>query len=233
MKDSDFIDFEDRTYVNPQVTVDNTNKFVENLRNVQSSENDRINKQTYNLGTQVPSTSGGLGGAKKTYETRYVTPKVNSMIAGLKETAQQSALNTAMTNLQNEYQNRYNQAYRNAVANATSGTGTGTEDTQEDEPVDVNTNPDDDDTEDVEENPNTGAGYLVPDSDTTGKYVDPNTGETYTLTEPTNFQSLIIKGHSIEFNKNAVNGGTYTINGVTYRYIKNTQYPNGAWFVQK
>ena len=121
MKDSDFIDFEDRTYVNPQVTVDNTNKFVENLRNVQSSENDRINKQTYNLGTQVPSTSGGLGGAEKTYETRYVTPKVNSMIAGLKETAQQSALNTAMTNLQNEYQNRYNQAYRNAVANANSG----------------------------------------------------------------------------------------------------------------
>ena len=121
MNDNDFIEYENRTYVNPQAVVDDTNSFVDNLRNVQSSENNRINQQTYNLGTQVPSTAGGLSGAENTYNTRYVTPKVNSMIAGLQQTAQQSALNTAMSNLQNQFQNQYNQAYRNAYAKANSG----------------------------------------------------------------------------------------------------------------
>lgn len=134
LNDSDFVEVEGRYYTNPQVALDESNKFIDNLRSTQQANNQQIQTDTYNLGTAVPSNLGGLtspvtdgnGGAGMSYFTsRYAVPQTNSAVANLRAAAQAQALNEVLANEQAIWKNRYQQAYRNYQKRANSGGGGG------------------------------------------------------------------------------------------------------------
>ena len=130
MNDNEFYKFEDRAYINPTLSSGEQEAFITNLRDVQSQNNQKIASDTHNLGTDVPSNLGGLGGGESYFDSRYQTPQVNEMVDTLKSAAQAQALNDVMSNYQNQLQNRYKQAYRKyqkrqrARQSSASGSGT-------------------------------------------------------------------------------------------------------------
>lgn len=114
MEPSEFYEFEDRAYIQPTISSGEQEAFIDNLRNIQTQNNAQIAEQTYNLGTQVPSNLGGLGGGEAYFASRYQTPQVGEMVSTLKSAAQAQALNDVMNNYQAQLKQRYNQAYRSA-----------------------------------------------------------------------------------------------------------------------
>lgn len=123
--DNEYYDYEDRRYINPAVSRDEQLGFVDKLRNSQNKELDKISRDTYNLGTHIPSNMGGLSGSGGVWAKQYVTPQTNSMLESLKSTAQAQALNDAMTNYQNQLKKRYNDAYKAAAKRRGGGGGGG------------------------------------------------------------------------------------------------------------
>lgn len=122
LKENEYVVVDGRGYVNPQTALDESNQFIDNLRSMQQTNNQQIQTQTYNLGTAVPSSLGGLtspvtdgnGGAGLSYFTsRYETPQTASAVANLRAAAQAAALNQALENEQAIWKKRYNDAYRN------------------------------------------------------------------------------------------------------------------------
>lgn len=105
---------DDRRYIKPQVALDESNAFIENLRNTQGQRTAEIAQDTYNLGTAVPSNLGGLGGSGSYFTSRYQTPQTNEVVANLRATAQAQALNDAMNNALAQAKQRYNNAYKAA-----------------------------------------------------------------------------------------------------------------------
>ena len=105
---------DDQRYIKPQVALDESNTFIENLRNSQGQRTEEIAQDTYNLGTAVPSNLGGLSGAGSYFTSRYQTPQTNEIVANLKATAQAQALNDAMNNALAQAKQRYNNAYKAA-----------------------------------------------------------------------------------------------------------------------
>ena len=126
MNENEYLKVNDRYYVNPQLSVDESEQFLNKLKTAQAEGNARIAQQTHNLGTDVPSSMGGLTGSGGIWRQRYQNPQIDSMVADLKATAQAQALNETMSNLlaqkQQEYKNAYRSAYKKA---AKSGGGTG------------------------------------------------------------------------------------------------------------
>lgn len=116
---------DDRRYINPQVGLDESNAFIENLRETQKGNTQEIAEDTYNLGTAVPSNLGGLGGAGSYFTSRYQTPQTNDVVANLRSTAQAQALSEALSNKVAQAKERYNQAYRSAQKRARSYGGGG------------------------------------------------------------------------------------------------------------
>lgn len=114
---------DDRRYIKPQVALDESNTFIENLRNSQGQRTEEIAQDTYNLGTAVPSNLGGLSGAGSYFTSRYQTPQTNEIVANLKATAQAQALNDAMNNALAQAKQRYNNAYKSAQRRAFSRVG--------------------------------------------------------------------------------------------------------------
>lgn len=121
LPESEATEVESRLYTNPQVALDESNKFIDNLRSTQQANNQQIQTDTYNLGTAVPSNLGGLtspvtdgnGGAGMSYFTsRYQVPQTNSAVANLRAVAQAQALNGVLANEQAIWKNRYQNAYR-------------------------------------------------------------------------------------------------------------------------
>lgn len=123
---NEFIEEDERYYVNPDKALAESNSFIDKLRSTQQANNEQIQTQTYNLGTAVPSQIGGLGapnGASMSYFTsRLQTPQTASAVANLRATAQAAALNQVLQNEQAKWQKRYNDAYRNYQRRA-SGSG--------------------------------------------------------------------------------------------------------------
>ncbi len=113
MNNDETFEFENRVYVNPDISRDEQTAFVDTLRDLQAQKNAQIATETHNLGTDVEPHLGGLSGSEEYWQSKYQTPQVNAMVADMKAVAQQSALNTALQNYQNSLQERYNQAYRN------------------------------------------------------------------------------------------------------------------------
>lgn len=103
---------DDRRYIKPQVALDESNAFIENLRGIQGQGTEEIATDTYNLGTAVPSNLGGLSGAGSYFTSRYQTPQTNDVIANLRATAQAQALSDAMNNTVAQAKERYNKAYK-------------------------------------------------------------------------------------------------------------------------
>lgn len=112
MNKDEFYEYEDRAYLNPTLSSGEQEQFITNFRGIQDQNNAQISTQTHNLGTNIPSNLGGLGGGESYFNARYQTPQVDEMITGLKTAAQAQALNDAMKNYQNQLTQRYNDAYR-------------------------------------------------------------------------------------------------------------------------
>lgn len=112
MNSDEVIEFEDRSYVNPQTSIDEQNQFIEKFRALQDQNQAQINQQTQALGSQVPSNQGGLVGAENLWNVQYQRPQVNAAIENLRANNQLQALNTVMSNQQNAMANRLNQAKR-------------------------------------------------------------------------------------------------------------------------
>ena len=117
LNDDEFVEVEGRYYSNPQVALDENNAFIDNLRSTQQANNQEIQTQTYNLGSELPSQLGGLGAPGNTslsyFTSRYQVPQTNAAVANLRATAQAAALNEVLSNEQAKWKNRYQQAYRN------------------------------------------------------------------------------------------------------------------------
>ena len=122
LDDFSYID-NDRRYVNPQVSLNEQNAFIDNLRNTQGQNTAQIRQDTYNLGTAVPSNLGGLTGGSNYFKSRYQTPQTNSMVADLRAAAQSQALSTLLSNEIGKAQKRYNDAYRAAKKRADNAGG--------------------------------------------------------------------------------------------------------------
>lgn len=122
LDDFSYID-NDRRYVNPQVSLNEQNAFIDNLRNTQGQNTAQIRQDTYNLGTAVPSNLGGLTGGSNYFKSRYQTPQTNSMVADLRAAAQSQALSTLLSNEIGKAQKRYNDAYRAAKKRANNAGG--------------------------------------------------------------------------------------------------------------
>ena len=134
LPENEVMEFEDRLYIDPNVSLAEQNQFVDNLRNVQNSNNAEINAQTYNLGTAVPSNLGGLVGGEGYFTSRYQTPQNVSVAANLRTAAQAQALNEVLSNELAAQKKRYNDAYRAAQRRANTPTPTN--------PADDNLDPD-------------------------------------------------------------------------------------------
>lgn len=115
---------DDRRYINPQVALDESNAFIQKLRDTQSSRNEQIQRDTYNLGTAVPSNLGGLGGSQSYFNARYQTPQTNSLVADLKATAQAQALSDIMSNEVAKAKQRYSNAYKAYAKRSGNNPGT-------------------------------------------------------------------------------------------------------------
>ena len=123
LDDFSYID-NDRRYVNPQVSLNEQNAFIDNLRNTQGQDTAQIRQDTYNLGTAVPSNLGGLAGGSNYFKSRYQTPQTNSMVSDLRAAAQAQALSTLLSNEIGKAKKRYSDAYRaaqNLANNIASG----------------------------------------------------------------------------------------------------------------
>ena len=204
--------FEDRRYINPQVSLDEQNTFIDNYRTSQGQRTEKIAQDTYNLGTAVPSNLGGLSGAGNYFTSRYQTPQTNEVIGNLKSAAQAQALNDAMSNELAKAKERYNQAYRNyqkkARRAALGGNTNPTTTNQTNLPIDTNPNSNNDG-----------------DVDVGG-------------TNPTTHDGKTIRGvNSAEYAQNKLlfdtmkpkNGYTFTKNGRTFIYISDGSRPTG-WY---
>lgn len=115
LNDNEYTEFEGRKYLNPQIALDESNSFIDNLRNTQKLNNQQIQTQTYNLGSALPSYQGGLGtglNANSYFTSRYQVPQTNAAISDLRAAAQATALNQVLQNEQEKWKKRYNDAYR-------------------------------------------------------------------------------------------------------------------------
>ena len=112
LPDNEFYTFENRQYVNPQVSLDEQNAFIDNLRSTQQLNNNEIANQTYNLGSALPASMGGLTGSGSYFASRYQTPQTSALTANLRTAAQAQALNEIMANAEAMWKKRYNDAYR-------------------------------------------------------------------------------------------------------------------------
>lgn len=109
---NEYTEVEGRYYSNPQVAIDETNTFIDNLRSSQGQQNQEITQQTQRLGTDVPTNLGGLTGAESYFTSRYQVPQTNAVVSNLKAAAQAAALNEVLANEQAIWKKRYQDAYR-------------------------------------------------------------------------------------------------------------------------
>lgn len=109
---NEYAEVEGRVYANPQIGIDETNTFIDNLRSTQGQQNQEIAQQTRNLGTDIPTNLGGLTGADTYFTSRYQVPQTLSNVANLRATAQAAALNDVLANEQAIWKKRYQDAYK-------------------------------------------------------------------------------------------------------------------------
>ena len=111
LPDNEVTEVEGRKYLNPNLVVDETNTFIDRLRNTQQANMQQTAMQTQRLGTDVPSDLGSLTGAGSYWSSRYVTPQTSSAVSNLRAAAQAQALNQALANEQERWKKRYQDAY--------------------------------------------------------------------------------------------------------------------------
>lgn len=222
---------DDMRYINPQVGIDESNAFIENLRNTQGQRTQEIAEDTYNLGTAVPSNLGGLGGAGTYFTSRYQTPQTNDAIANLRTAAQMQALSSAMNNLLEQAKQRYNNAYKSyqkrhgGTPSTTPTTPTNPTNPTNPDGLKFNTNQGSNSTIPDNPNTNTGEGFI---ENVGGQTQYTKDGKVYSIRTPNAGEYAQNKGTFDAMNP--TDGYSYTRNGKTYMYINNGKQPSG-WYV--
>ena len=132
LPENEYTEVDGRAYLNPQVSLDESNTFIDNLRSAQGQQNQEIFSDTQRLGTDVPSNLGGLTGANSYFTSRYQTPQTGSAAASLRAAAQAQALNQILQDEQAIWKKKYQDAYKNYQKSAynraygrSSGSGSG------------------------------------------------------------------------------------------------------------
>lgn len=208
-----------RWYVNPQVSLDEQNAFIDNYRNIEAGNNAQITQQTRDLGTQIPSQLGGLVGGGNYFRSRYQTPQTNQTVADLRATAQAAALQTALQNEIAKKQKQYKDAYRAANergSNKNDTTSSPLYNTLDDKlKIDVETSVDD--TKKTVNDDTVKPGEIGVDSMGRTYYMD-WAGRKYLLTSPSEGEALTINPGG--WASKPTNGQTWTNpqNGRTYYY---------------
>ena len=134
LPENETYEFEDRTYINPNVSLDEQTSFIDKFRTAQAQNNQEINTNTYNLGTAVPSNLGGLTGGEGYWTSRYQVPQTESLAQNLRATAQAKALNDALANEQAKWKKRYNDAYNAAKIRAANPSTSDPDDDEGEDP---------------------------------------------------------------------------------------------------
>lgn len=232
LNDNEYTEFEGRKYLNPQVVLDESNTFIDNLRNAQQADNQKIQMDTYNLGTDISSNLGGLtsqvkngnSGAGLSYFTsRYQVPQTAAAVANLRSTAQAAALNQALQNEQEIWKKRYNDAYRNyqkRMNDKTNAPSTDFSDMLKKLGYDVNQDDygseGNNDVSLYDENATLPYGKVIPMSGQASRWGDPKTGAWYILKSPTEFDARAAA--STLAGQNPVDGMSQVVNGKTMIY---------------
>ena len=227
LPDNEVTEVESRYYLNPQVGLDESNKFIENLRSTQQQNNAQIGRDTYNLGTEVSSNLGGLGtntpAGLSYFTSRIQTPQTASAVANLRATAQAAALNQALQNEQEIWKKRYNDAYRNYQKRMNDKANTPSTDLGEilkKLPYDVNQgdygSKGNNDVSLYDENATLPYGKVIPMSGQASRWGDPKTGAWYILRSPTEFDARAAA--STPAGQNPVDGMSQVVNGKTMIY---------------
>lgn len=226
LPENETVEVENRLYLNPNLPVEETNRFVDNLRQTQAAQNAQIAEQTRMLGTDVPTSLGGLAGgnASSYWTSRYQTPTTNALVQDLRTAAQASALNQALQNEQEMWKKRYQDAYRRYQksaydkANQPSTNGGNTLD------IDTNANTNEKTELDFYEPQ---AGQIIPNTDYISDYQDASTKQWYQLTSPREID--VIAARSSLVGQNPSDGTTVTVpSGKTLRYVAATD----SWYEQ-
>lgn len=251
LNDNEFVEIEGRAYVNPQTALDESNAFIENLRNTQQANNRQIQTDTYNLGTAVPSNLGGLtspvgeGGAGDAglsyFTSRYQTPQTNAVVENLRSAAQAQALNQVLQNEQEKWKKRYDDAYRayqKRQYDASKTPQNPSTTTPSNLGVDVNSG----DSREGGANENTtttGRGYITSVQGGLNVYTDQN-GQKWTLRNLQGGDDTLLGGltnvggnllRTFPDGTPLTNGAVYNAGGGrVFMYIQNSQYPNGSFF---
>jgi len=232
LDENEFTEVDGRSYLNPQIALDESNAFIDNLRSTQQSDNQKIQMDTYNLGTDISSNLGGLtspvkngnGGAGLSYFTsRYQVPQTAAAVANLRSTAQAAALNQALQNEQEIWKKKYNDAYRNyqkRMNNKTNAPSTDLSDILKKLGYDVNE--DDYGSEGnngvslYDENATLPYGKVIPMSGQASRWGDPKTGAWYILKSPKEIDA--IAATNTIAGRNPVDGMSQVVNGKTMIY---------------
>lgn len=232
LNDNEKTEVEGRSYLNPQIALDETTSFIDNLRASQAQQNQGIATDTRMLGTDVPSVQGGLTSGDSYFTSRYQAPQTNAAVANLRAAAQAQALNEVLANEQAIWKNRYQQAYRdyqkrqNAKVNTQPATQTTTPN-----PLEIDTN-DNSGTGSVSISQYTNGEYqqgkLYPVTDYVSDYQDAS-GQWWQVTNP-DFRDLINSPAKDLLNKNRSNEEIVTKNGVSYMYLDNVPNKDPAWY---
>lgn len=225
LPENEYKEAENRRYLNPNLQVDATNTFIDNLRSNQQANNAQITMQTRNLGTQVPSNLGGLTGGTGYFTSRYQTPQTNAATQNLRTAAQAAALNQALANEKAYWQKRYQDAYRaqqkSAYDKANTPTGDNLSEILKKLGIDTNENePGTEENNDVsiydpnEVNP---LGKVTMNTSGSLEWVDPKTGYQYLLKSPREIDAIAAANsfagaHPTEYPTQEVNGRTLVYN---------------------
>lgn len=224
LPDNEYTEFENRAYVNPQVSLDEQTAFVDKLRQTQQANNQQIKTDTYNLGTAVPSNLGGLTGGEGYFTARYQTPQTNSLVNDLRAVAQASAMNQILENEQNKWKTRYNKAKNaNAIRNANPKT---TSPTSGELPVDTNSTQSKDVS--IYTDGKYEKGKIYPVTDAVSDYQDSN-GQWWQLSNP-NFRDISFGPNTDPLNYRRVNENVVNVNGQDYIYLDNVPNQEPSWY---
>lgn len=241
LPETELTEVEDRIYINPQTGVDETNTFIENLRNTQQANTQQIVQDTRNLGTDVPSSLGGLGGATGYWTSRYQTPQTASAIANLRTAAQAQALNDVLANEQEIWKKRYNDAYRAYQKRVYDASKTPQNPSTTTPPnLDIDVNSGDNGEGSANENTTTtGPGYVTSVQGGLNVYTDQSGGK-WTLRNLQGGDEVLLGGltnvggnllRTFPDGTPLTNGAVYNAGGGrVFMYVQNSQYPNGSFF---
>lgn len=230
---NEYTEVDGRAYLNPQVALDESNTFIDNLRTAQGQQNQEIFTDTQRLGTDVPTNLGGLTGAESYFTSRYQTPQTNAVVANLRATAQLAALNQALQNEQaiwkKRYQDAYN-AYQRRAASRASGGGSGGSGSGGGEGLGLDTN--ENGAESIGISQYTGGEYqsgkLYPVTNYVSDYQDAS-GQWWQVANP-DFRDVSFGPTTDPIRYKQTNENVVNVNGQDYIYLDNVPNREGSWY---